>query len=465
MPPPLITATDLAAAVLAILAGLYAWLWWRDRERGMSWMALSYALAALWYAGSPPAAPGGVYVDPARRLWSVTVVSATVTMLVGLVQYLGPVTPRRRWAMGLLIVPGLGVLAAHLAGVPVLRSVANSTALMGYLGGATLAFLSIRREPGAGHALIGLSLLALPLLLLGLLLTGADMRWLRELGAVPLLVFGLTLLTVSLQRRRRALEAEVARRREAEAALQRLNTTLEQHVAERTADLHSMVAGLESFNRSISHDLRGPLGGIAGLARMAHEALLRRNDDAPARRALPAIADQAEHSARLVSALLELARVGDVALQRRPVPLGPLVQDVIGQLALATPQRHLPDIHLGVLPEVQADPELLRPVLSNLIGNAVKFSRNQATARVEIEVEATPSEHIVCVRDNGVGFDAGAAGAIFQPFQRLHGGRYEGSGVGLSIVRRAVERHGGRVWAEATPGEGARFYFSLPRAA
>jgi signal transduction histidine kinase len=465
VPPPPITATDLAAAVLAILAGLYAWLWWRDRERGMHWMALSFALAALWYAGYPPVPPTGPYVDPERKLWSVTVVSATVTMLVGLVQYLGPVTPRRRWAMGLLIAPGLGVLALHLVGVPVLRTVANSSALLGYIGGAVLAFHSTRREPGAGHALIGLSLLALPLLLLGVLLTGADMRLLRELGAVPLLVFGLTLLTVSLQRRRRALEAEVARRREAEAELQRLNATLEQRVTQRTADLRSMVAGLESFNRSISHDLRGPLGGIAGLARVAHEALLRHNDDNPARRALPAIAEQAEHSTRLVGALLELARVGDVALQRRPVPLTPLVQDVIGQLALAAPQRPLPHIRLGSLPEVQADPELLRPVLSNLIGNAVKFSRNQTEARVEIEADATPSEHIVCVRDNGVGFDAGAAEAIFQPFQRLHGGRYEGSGVGLSIVRRAVERHGGRVWAEATPGEGARFYFSLPRAA
>lgn len=464
MPPP-ITATDLAAAVLATLAGLYAWLWWRDRERGMHWMALSFALAALWYFGYPASPPIGPHVDPQRKLWSVTVVGATVTMLIGLVQYLGPVTPRRRWAMGLLMAPGLVVLAVYLAGVPVHRALANSSALLGYLGGAALAFRSMRREPGAGHALIGVSLLALPVLLLSLLVSGADMQLLRYLGALPLLVFGLTLLTVSLQRRRRALEAEVQRRAQAEAALQRLNTTLEQRVAERTADLHSMVTGLESFNRSVSHDLRGPLGGIAGLARLAHEALVRQADDGPARRALPAIAEQAEHSARLVGALLELARVSDVALQRRPVPLAPLVQEVIAQLALAAPQRPLPHIHLGRLPDVQADPELLRPVLSNLIGNAVKFSRGQSGARVDIEAEVTAAEHIVCVRDNGVGFDTGAAQGIFQPFQRLHGGRYEGSGVGLSIVRRAVERHGGRVWAEAAPDQGARFYFSLPRAA
>ncbi|MBT9594536.1 MAG: hypothetical protein IV094_00950 [Vitreoscilla sp.] len=458
------SGTDLAAMVLGMLSLLYAALWVRDRERGMSWLALSFGIAAIWYAASERHLPTGTHIDVGTRGWAMVIQVSTMTMTVGIFLYLGRLTAARRWLLIALLAPGVVQFAWLLAGLALPRVVANAVALLGYLGAAGVAYASARREPGAGHGVIGAALLAVPLCLAVLVWQHAEIRLLRYYGVLPVLFFGLTLLTVSLQRRRRALEAEVRRRAQAEAKLTRLNQTLEQQVLDRTSDLQGMVAGLESFNRSVSHDLRGPLGGIEGLARLALEAL-ERGDTSVARRVLPAIAAQADTSHRLVSALLTLARVGDAALRRAPVVLGALVDEVLGQVALADSQRSLPQVEVASLPTVHADADLLRPVLVNLIGNAIKFSREREAARVQISSSANDAEFVVCVRDNGVGFDAGQSDRLFQPFQRLHGRQFEGTGIGLSIVRRAVERHGGRVWAEAAPGGGAAFYFTLPRAA
>jgi signal transduction histidine kinase len=275
------------------------------------------------------------------------------------------------------------------------------------------------------------------------------------------LVLALTLLTVSLLRRRRALEAEVVRRSAAEAELTALNASLEQVVEQRTTDLRSMVEGLESFNRSVSHDLRGPLGGISGAARLADDAL-QRGDDTLARRVLPHIADQAENSTRLVAALLSLAQVGDMALRLQVVDLRRMVTEVVDQLTLEQGGQKMPQIEINPLPQVNADPELLQRVLVNLIGNAIKFTRNGDPGLIEIGATRTSAEIEVFVRDDGVGFESDAAAKLFTPFARLHGAGFAGHGVGLSIVRRAVERHGGRVWAESELGQGAVFRFSLP---
>jgi signal transduction histidine kinase len=460
-----LTATDMAAFVLAVLALLYGAMWLRDREPGMSWLSFSFALAAVWYGGSEQYLPTGAYIEAGQRGMASVILLSTMTMTIGLMRYLGPLTRLRRSVLYVLLAPGALVLAGYIAGVPMLRSLSNAAAVLGYVGCAVMAFRAARHEPGAGHAIIGVAVLAIPMILPALLLAKVELRYLRYLGVLPVLFFGLTLLTVSLLRRRRALEAEVRRRAAVEAELTQLNATLEQRVADRTADLGQLVGGLESFNRSVSHDLRGPLGGIEGLARMAHEALEENGDPSVARRVLPAIAAQAETSTRLVGALLDLARVGDAALQRRRVSLDALVREVLEQLAAAQPMQALPEVRFDGLPQVEGDPDLLRPVLTNLIGNAIKFSRERAEPRIEVSAEQRGREHVVRVADNGAGFDAAAAQQIFEPFRRLHGRRFEGSGVGLSIVRRAVERHGGRVWAEAAPGQGAQFYFTLPLAA
>jgi signal transduction histidine kinase/CheY-like chemotaxis protein len=240
--------------------------------------------------------------------------------------------------------------------------------------------------------------------------------------------------------------------------LQIANETLELRVESRTAQLREIIGGLESFNRMVSHDLRGPLGGIAGASRKAVEYL----DGGQTERAselLGLIAASAEQTEQLVNALLTLARASETELHRRRVDTEALVREIVEALPRRD-DKPVP-ISLGRLPPVDADPTLLRQVFVNLIGNALKFAGTAAQPQVHVGATHDAGGTVFHVRDNGVGFSDEQAQRLFQPFQRLHGVRYEGFGLGLSIVKRIVERHHGKVWAEGRPGEGASFYFSV----
>jgi signal transduction histidine kinase len=459
--------TDVVAFVLGLLAVLCLVLWRRDHERGMGWFALA------WFVFSVPLlrtslVPGlsiqtSPYIAPSG--WYYLVAFGMGCLSLGMIEYLGlPARLRRRalWATLLPVVAYAALVAfVALTGVQILRMWLNLTAGACFVSLGSLAWWAARREPQAGHSYVAVALWGIPLLSVALAVAKADPVGLRYWSPLPVLVLALTLLTVSLLRRRRALEAEVVRRSAAEAELTALNASLEQVVEQRTTDLRSMVEGLESFNRSVSHDLRGPLGGISGAARLADDAL-QRGDDTLARRVLPHIADQAENSTRLVAALLSLAQVGDMALRLQVVDLRRMVTEVVDQLTLEQGGQKMPQIEINPLPQVNADPELLQRVLVNLIGNAIKFTRNGDPGLIEIGATRTSAEIEVFVRDDGVGFESDAAAKLFTPFARLHGAGFAGHGVGLSIVRRAVERHGGRVWAESEPGQGAVFRFSLP---
>lgn len=455
-------ATALAAFLFALLGLTYLLLWWRDQERGMAAMGTAALMVSAFYltdALGLHRPVGLIYQAPP---WVGLLLQATVVLWCwGLARYLGLTPGPRQPLVLVLLAPNvlLGMLVLSGAAVP--RVWGNVVLTLVFVGMAALAWQARGREPGAGHGLVAASLILMPVFSVSIALSHVEPISLRYLVVPPLLVFFLTLLTVSLQRRRRALEAEVERRHRAEAALAALNNSLEQQVQQRTADLHDMVQGLESFNRSVSHDLRGPLGGIEGVAQLARQAL-DRHDAATAHQLLGAIEGQARTSRELVASLLELARVGDATLQRQPVALQDLAREVIEQLRREASPAALPAIVLDALPEVQADAGLLRPVLANLIGNACKFSAGRPAAQVDIGALRQDGGLTVFVRDNGPGFDSSAAGSLFQPFRRLHGSRFAGHGVGLSIVRRAVERHGGRVWAEARPEQGACFYFTLP---
>lgn len=457
-------ATDVMAFVLGLLAVTFAALWRRDGERGMAWFAAGMGAMALMAATNVLHQPIDAFIRATP--WKAVLVVGLMALALGLIDYLHVAAARRRLALAATLLPpvafGLLILYVGITGAKVPRSLGQLPVALTFLSMGVLAAWASRREPGAGHGLVAASFLAIPALAVGIAIARADGVSLRIFAFAPFLVLGLTLLTVSLLRRRRALEGEVARRSAAEAELTRMNASLEEQVAERTADLHNLVAGLESFNRSVSHDLRGSLGGIGGLARMAGESL-QRGDDALAKRALPLIAEQADNSARLMAALLSLAKVGDATLQREVIDLRQLVQQVVDQLTLQRGDQPMPQIEVAPdMPSVNADPELLKPVLANLIGNAIKFTRDASAGRVQIGAASTAKGVTVDVRDNGVGFDADAAKRLFAPFVRLHAARFDGHGVGLSIVRRAVERHGGRVWAESEPGQGAVFHFSLP---
>ena len=217
---------------------------------------------------------------------------------------------------------------------------------------------------------------------------------------------------------------------------------------------------LESFSYSVSHDLRAPLRAIDGFGRILEEDYGPRLDD-EGRRLLGVMRSSSKHMGQLIDDLLDFSRLGRLALDRREVDMTALAREVAQELAQGAAR-----VEVAALPPGQADRALLRQVWSNLLGNALKYSGKRADPRVEVGGRADAAESVYWVRDNGVGFDMRYAAKLFGVFQRLHAAdEFPGTGVGLAIVQRVVSRHGGRVWAEGAVGEGACFFFSLPRAA
>lgn len=219
----------------------------------------------------------------------------------------------------------------------------------------------------------------------------------------------------------------------------------------------------QAFLHSLSHDLRAPLVRINGFATMLREDLEAKLDD-DSRRHLRTITDSADQLGRMLTGLLACERIGQAKLHRSRVPLGELVREIVRELSPPDPERRL-TWTIGDLPDVDADAGLLRQALTQLLGNAVKFTRTRAEGRIEVGARTGEGETVVTIRDNGVGFDPAGASRLFGPFQRLHGAAFEGQGIGLALVRRIIGRHGGRAWAEGTPDGGATFSFSLPEEA
>ncbi len=234
---------------------------------------------------------------------------------------------------------------------------------------------------------------------------------------------------------------------------------LERRVDERTAELQAANRELEAFSYSVAHDLRAPLRAIDGFTRILADDLGGRLDASLAR-SLERVHLNVARMAQLIDDLLAFARIGRRELELVEVDTGALCRAVGDELHGAYPQSELA---LAELPVVRGDPTLLRQVFANLIGNALKFSARAERPRVEIGCERANGHHVFHVRDNGVGFSMAYAHKLFGVFQRLHGPQeFEGTGVGLAIVQRALQRHHGRPWAEGEPGKGATFYFALP---
>jgi PAS domain S-box-containing protein len=258
-----------------------------------------------------------------------------------------------------------------------------------------------------------------------------------------------------------AIVRDVSERKRTEAALRRGRRDIEAAAAQLAAANRE----LESFSYSVSHDLRAPLRHIAGFV-----DLLRQHAgsglDEKGRRYLDTISSSALHMGQLIDDLLTFSRTGRGELARDAVDLDALVKEVV-RLATDEARGRAVDLKVGPLGRVTGDAALLRVALTNLVGNAVKYTRNRERAEIEVGALPAPDGQVtVFVRDNGAGFDMQYAGKLFGVFQRLHSSReFEGTGIGLATVRRIVERHGGRVWAEGRPGEGATFFVTLQSAA
>ena len=230
------------------------------------------------------------------------------------------------------------------------------------------------------------------------------------------------------------------------------------------ADLQSVNKELEAFAYSVSHDLRAPVRHIAGFT----ELLQKHSDpvlDDKSRHHIRMILDAANRMGSLVDDLLAFSRIGRAEPQKTTIHLNQLVKDAIGEIAPDTQGRNI-IWRVGTLPICYGDPSLLRLVFSNLVSNAVKFTRTRPQAEIEIgSLNHTPDEAVVFVKDNGVGFDMKYKDKLFGVFQRLHSQEaFEGTGIGLATIQRIVQGHGGRVWAEASVNTGATFYVVLPKA-
>jgi signal transduction histidine kinase len=217
---------------------------------------------------------------------------------------------------------------------------------------------------------------------------------------------------------------------------------------------------LEAFAYSVSHDLRAPLRGMDGFSRILLEQYGRgMNDDA--RHCLQMIRDNAVQMGRLIDDLLSFSRLNQQPLRKELFDQQALVRSVVSDCAAETKDRQV-DFEIGALPPEEADTRLLKHVWANLIGNAIKYTRGRDRAVVRIDAEMRNDVPVYRIADNGVGFDMRYADKLFGVFQRLHRPEdYEGTGVGLAIVQRIVNRHGGRIWAEAQVGKGATFFFTL----
>jgi signal transduction histidine kinase len=245
----------------------------------------------------------------------------------------------------------------------------------------------------------------------------------------------------------------------ARAELARLNADLERRVSERTSELNAVIRQLEAFAHTVAHDLQAPARAVGGFARVLAEEL-----GAAATPETVRILQRIERNAvimhELIDGVLEVARAANAPLERELTDLTALVNECI-ELIEAQPR---PTFAVAALGYARVDPGSFRQVFSNLLGNAAKFARASSAPRIEIGRQDREGASIWFVRDNGVGFDMSQAGELFRMFRRLHRrDEFEGSGVGLANVARIIERHGGRIWAEAEPGKGATFYFTIGR--
>ena len=260
------------------------------------------------------------------------------------------------------------------------------------------------------------------------------------------------------QRVTRKLQHQLRELEDNRQQILRMNEELELRVQQRTAELAAVNKELEDFSYSVSHDLRAPVRAIIGFG----ESLLE--DAAPqlspdALQLLRRIIANGQRMRQLVDGLLALTQAGHTAFQMRPVDLGELARNVFQSLANGAPDIHF---QVGAMPPVLADERLMRAVLENLLANAIKFSRKATPPRIDVGCFQTQGRTLYFVADNGVGFDPQRAAKLFQPFHRFHSeAEFEGSGIGLATVRKIIERHGGTIRAESSPGQGARFLFTL----
>jgi len=262
--------------------------------------------------------------------------------------------------------------------------------------------------------------------------------------------------TAEISQANASLKREIEQRLQAEEEVSWLNADL----VRQKSDLEAVNCELEAFSFSVSHDLQAPLRHISGFTRVLREEYLQKLD-ATGQEYLARIGTSCDTLGRLINDLLELARISRSALHLRKLDLSGMAREIAGELRLSEPSREV-DFRIADGIEGVGDETLVRRVLANLLGNAFKYTGKTDRAWIEFSAREQDGERVYLVRDNGAGFDMRYAEKLFAAFQRLHSAEdFEGTGVGLAIVQRIIHRHGGVIRAEAEPGKGAAFFFTL----
>jgi two-component system sensor histidine kinase/response regulator len=476
------TASDLVAVVLAMFAGVYAFVWRRDRDPGMGWFAWTWAFGAIWFVTEPLQHNNGVHmvISP----WSLVLFALFFTLSIGLVDYVAVEPPLHRRLLAIVLAAGaiywvlpLGIVLFDLQ---VRRSVSNLPIGIWYASLGGVAFWAGRREPGAGHRFVALTLWSVPILTVVLAALHVEAPVLRFYAVIPLLLLALTLLTATLLRRRRALEAEVRRRAVAETAITRLNAELAARVdvlvAERTAALSMAKQAAEasseaksSFLANMSHEIRTPMNAIMGMTDLA-----LRSPDLPPRVSsyLGKIGGAAESLLNIINDILDFSKIesGKLDIQVGEFALQDVMDKVTALVAQGASRKGLEFLLAtapGVPRRLMGDPLRLGQVLLNLCSNAIKFTEQGEIVVVTIKADSTGPGRTTLrftVRDTGIGMDAGQLGRLFQPFDQLDGSitrKYGGTGLGLAISKQLVEMMGGEIGVRSTPGRGSEFFFTL----
>ena len=471
----------LFGLIFTVTALLFLAMRLRTGVKYFSWLSAGTLFSAVAWATTDWQNPGLPYVDWGWW-WAQPVFSlALVCMSVGLLQYL-PISAKARRILvmcvtGLPLAYVLVVTLLLVSGVQMIRLWAVLGQTPAVFLSAAAAFHASRIERRMGHGLICAALLAMPVITMVVVASGSTTTVVRFWTGLPLVCIVLIILAMALLQERKRLQDEVLMRIEAEKLIQVSNASLERKVRERTADLQEVVSGLETFNRNISHDLRGPLGSIDMLAYMADQ-FAARGDTEGAREQLAQIKRLVRSSHDTVDALLSLARTMELGVHKGQADLSAIAETAMREVLLSLGKTlgapGVPAIYIRPLGRAVVDVRLLRLALVNLLGNALKFNLDNPTCEITVGRDdslstlrshagrETVSEPCLFVKDTGVGFDPGTKDDAFKPFGRMSSAdRAVGHGIGLSIVRRIIERHDGRVWIESSPGRGTTVFFTL----
>lgn len=394
------------------------------------------------------------------------VVPCIVALMIGLYVYLRPAprhVVRRFWALS-----AAGVLWSLL-----ITGLMDAHPLRGPIATATMLSLSAAwlmwewwRDRWSGQLVLAAALMVHPALVVAAHSAGLDVVQFRQLTPLPIVLVYLFLMTLILQRDARLLARELKERERAEGELKQLASALDQKVRERTARLEEINQGLRTFSGMVSHDLRGPLRNIHGMSELARESI-EQGQPALALPMVRKVGHEALRASRMVGDLLSLAQADQQQLQKADVDFTALVQQCVARLAQEYPCA-LAQVRVDALPVVPADAGLMEHVVLNLVGNALKYGHAVPDLQVHVRAQRDDGgEGAVwrfSVSDNGPGFDPARTDELFKPFRRLVDAQVPGTGLGLTVVRRAVRQHGGQVGASAAPGEGAIFWWTLPAA-